>query len=581
MFRIRRIYDTVLPVDRASITTVQEILRSRFEGLPEREIVGLPEKLRDPVAYQFRALVFVAESARRKVLGCAVVLHAPQLRFHFLDFLSAGPTRSSRGIGGALYARVREEARALGAVGLFMECLPDDPALSPNPKIRAQNRARLRFYERFGARPLAGTAYETPVNPGDPDPPYLVYDPLAPGRALQAEAAREIVRAILERKYPRVCPPDYVERVVRSFDTDPVPVREPRYAVPVEVAADAQIPPDRRVLLVANEAHDIHHVRERGYVESPVRLRVILRALRPLGLFDEVLAKTYNERHILAVHDPGYVRYFEKVCAGLGPSDPVYPYVFPVRNRARPPVELSVRAGYYCIDTFTPLSANANRAARGAVNCALTAADAILAGRRLAYAAVRPPGHHAERGFFGGFCYFNNAAIAAHRLSATGPVAILDVDYHHGNGQQQIFYHRADVLTVSIHGHPKFAYPYFSGHADERGEGEGVGANMNIPLPEQMEGPAYREALARALARIRRFRPRFLVVALGLDTARNDPTGSWSLEPGDFEENGRMIGGMGLPTLVVQEGGYDSHVLGRNARRFFTGLFRGWTETLS
>jgi len=217
------------------------------------------------------------------------------------------------------------------------------------------------------------------------------------------------------------------------------------------------------------------------------------------------------------------------------------------------------------------------------VDCALTAAREILSGRRIAYALIRPPGHHAERRVFGGFCYFNNNAIAAQHLSAYGKVAILDVDYHHGNGQQDIFYRRSDVLTVSIHGHPSFAYPYFSGFEDERGEGEGEGFNMNIPLPEGVGGMQYRKALGKAIQRIAVFEPQFLVVALGLDTAKGDPTGSWGLETKDFEENGRLIGGMGLPIVVIQEGGYRIGTLGKNARSFFKGLAEAsanWASSL-
>jgi len=259
----------------------------------------------------------------------------------------------------------------------------------------------------------------------------------------------------------------------------------------------------------------------------------------------------------------------------LKPGESVYPYVFPIRNAARPPKEMPVRAGYYCIDTFTPLNRNAYHAARRAVDCALTAAETLLSGYRAAYALVRPPGHHAERKTFGGFCYFNSAAVAAHYLSAQGKVAVVDVDYHHGNGTQDIFYLRGDVFTASIHGHPSFAYPYFSGFADELGEGPGQGANFNLPLPEQVDGPAYAKALERVLSRVRRFAPDYLVVCLGLDPAKGDPTGTWSLGAADFAANGRALGGLDLPTLVVQEGGYFIRSLGVNARNFFSGLAQG------
>jgi acetoin utilization deacetylase AcuC-like enzyme/GNAT superfamily N-acetyltransferase len=572
MFRVRRIFDDVLPVNRASIAEVQQILAEQFPGVSTEEIAALPNRLHNPFVRRFRTILYVAEDGRRKVLGFAIVLHEPEIHFCYLDYLATAKGVVGRGIGAALYEHVRDEAHGLGAKGLFFECLPDEPELARDPAVREANARRLKFYERYGARPIVGTAYESPLPGGTTDNlPHLVYDSLDGETPPRADYVRAVIRAVLERKYGHLCPPEYVERVVSSVVDDPVRLREYRY---IRKTPPKPIRPRvRRMVMIVNDRHQIHHIREKGYVESPTRIKAIDGDLILAGLAEPLPPEHYDESHITAVHDPALVEYLRTACADVPEGKSVYPYVFPVRNATRMPAEKSVLAGYFCIDTFTPINRNAFPAAKRAVDCSLTAADAILSGRRLAYALVRPPGHHAERRLFGGFCYFNNSAIAAHHLSRGGKtVAILDVDYHHGNGQQDIFYTRDDVLTVSLHGDPSFAYPYFTGFTDERGTGRGLGFNLNLPLPEKLDGEGYRRALAQALSAIADFRPDFLVVALGFDPARGDPTGTWSLTARDFEANGRLIGALRLPTLVVQEGGYRTRTLGTNARHFFTGL---------
>lgn len=573
MFSIRRILDSTAPANLAIIAQVQDILRAQFSGLKEQEIADLPKKLNDAMTYRFQSRLLVAQRSNDSVLAFALIMHATDIGFCYLDFIAVGKALTGQGLGSVLYERVREEALEMGAVCILMECLPDDPALSPDPIIRKQNAKRLAFYKPYGANVITGTQYETPVKAEDTDPPYLVIDTL--GNELPAgKFMRKAVRAILERKYGEMCDPAYVEKVVKSFPLSGITVRgnqsanDPSIYVPLLNLSHS-------VVLFANEGHEIHHIKEHGYVESPVRIKAILKEMDKLSFVEKKKAKVWSDKYIFGVHDADYVSFLKKACLSVAKGKSVYPYVFPIRNQDRKPVDTPLLAGYYCIDTFTPLNSDAYYAARTAVDCALSGAEEIVSGHnKIAYALVRPPGHHAERKSFGGFCYFANTAIGANYLSQYGKVAILDIDYHHGNSQQDIFYQRADVLTVSLHGNPKFAYPYFTGFADEMGEGAGYGYNYNIPLPEHLTPENYLKQIEKALRRIKEYAPAFLVIALGLDTAKSDPTGTWGLYAADFHKVGEVIGALNLPTLVVQEGGYRTQTLGTNARHFFSGLHK-------
>lgn len=574
MIRIRKISNPYLSTNLRHMEKVKDIIKKQFPGVQQSKIDEISDQMTDPVKFRYQAILFIAEDINEAVRGIAYLLYMADLQLCFLDYIAVSPDIASSGFGGALYERIREEAESLEVSGIFFECLPDDPALCRDQELIPQNMKRLAFYERFGARPLTGTLYESPVGPGEDCPPYLVFDGLGRTDTIPRDRAREIIRVILERKYPEYCPVDYIEKVIESVQDDPVKLRAPRYTRKKDPGRfRTNLSERKKIFLVVNDRHNIHHIRERGYVESPVRVEGILREIDKTGLFRHGKLREYPDKFILDVHDVNYFNYFKKVCQNLPKGKSVYPYVFPLRNAARAPKELSVRAGYYCFDTFTPLNQNAFLAARWGVNGTLTAADGIIEGNNIAYVLTRPPGHHAERSVFGGFCYFNNCAIAANYLSRFGKVAILDIDFHHGNGQQQIFYQRDDVLTVSIHGHPSFAYPYFSGFPEETGEGPGSGFNVNFPLPEKTTYEQYSKILDKALKRTRDYDPEFLIVALGLDTAKGDPTGTWSFLHENFHATGKVIGNLRLPTLVIQEGGYKTQSLGSNARAFFTGFY--------
>ncbi len=571
MIRIRRIYNTATPGDRDAIAQVGRLFRTVFPTVPERADL-IPDQLDHPFKFGYRTILLVAYRTGITVTGFALVNHFPESNSSFLDFLATGTNIRSAGFGGALYEAVREHLQHLGSSGLYVEVLPDDPDLVRNKEKREENRRRLGFYRRYGAYPITGTDYETPI---DDDPPArLLFDGLGRTTSLSRSECRAAIRHILTGKYERLLPPGYIERVVESVIDDPVRLEKPEGIEIAKPPATVASKLEKSMVFVYSEAHQVHHVQERGYVERPARVVAIRKELLDAGMFDEIPARRYPEKVIREVHDGDFVDYLKAVCEKLSPDRPVYPYVFPVRRPDRRPKDLYYRAGYYCIDTFTPLDHNAFAAARNAVNVALTGAEQVLEGRPVAYALCRPPGHHAESRLFGGFCYFNNAAIAANLLSKEGRVAMIDVDYHHGNGTQSIFWRRSDVLTVSIHGHPRTSYPFFSGFSDETGEEEGKGFNRNYPLEERCGSEAFFGAFGKAIAEIRHFSPDFLVVPLGFDTMRGDPTGSFDLRPRDLEQIGHDLAGIGVPMLVVQEGGYSLGNLRSGARMFTRGISR-------
>ena len=300
------------------------------------------------------------------------------------------------------------------------------------------------------------------------------------------------------------------------------------------------------------------------YFECPERAERILQQLQTAPGFEIVLPQTYAPELLLIIHDPGYLHFLEKVypawVAAGEPASGVMPVTF--AQGGRKPADLVNQAGYYCFDT-TPIVGGTYEAALAAAHCALSAADLIKAGERAAYDLCRPPGHHAARALCGGYCYLNNAALAAARLG--GRVALLDIDYHHGNGTQEIFYHSDQVLFISLHADPNYAYPFFWGYADEYGAGKGKGFTRNLPLPAGTDDARYLEALDQALAPIRNFAPDFLVISAGFDLLAGDPLGDFAVSLEGLKRIGERLADLRLPSLIVQEGGYNLGNLGRAA----------------
>ncbi len=313
--------------------------------------------------------------------------------------------------------------------------------------------------------------------------------------------------------------------------------------------------------------------------EKPERVRVLHKAALEAGCSFAAPAD-HGMGPLAAIHSPEYL-HFLKTIHGRWSRTPdageeVIPKIHPDRRDAAYPRSAVGQAGFHQTDTSCPISADTWLSAYWSAQTALSGADALLKGAPAAYALSRPPGHHAFGDLAGGFCFLNNSAIAAEWLLRAGRrPAILDVDVHHGNGTQGIFYHRRDVLTVSIHADPMRFYPFFWGHAEERGEGEGRGYNLNLPLPRGTDDAAFLVALDTALQRIADFGADVVVVALGLDAHENDPFQGFAVTTPGFARIAAHIAALGLPGLIVQEGGYLQPELGANLTSFLTGWQKG------
>ncbi|WP_431023513.1 histone deacetylase family protein [Halomonas sp. H5] len=332
------------------------------------------------------------------------------------------------------------------------------------------------------------------------------------------------------------------------------------------------------MLTVFSTKHRLHHGCELkdGAIspsfENPQRAETVLARVCSTGLGEVIGEREFDRGCYVAAHSERYVSFLESAWAqwaATGKTHDALPLVWPVRDLAidQEPGHIDGKLGFYAMDAGAPITAHTWEAVRGSANVALTAMDAISDRGHPAFALCRPPGHHAAREYMGGYCYLNNAAIAAEHGLRRGAkrVAVLDVDFHHGNGTQNIFYDRDEVFFASLHGDPHVSYPYFSGYANEQGTGKGMGYTANYPLPAGTSWGPYRDALQDALDRIEAFRPDCLVVSLGVDTFEADPISHFRLTSEDFLRLGERIASVELPTLFVMEGGYMVDEIGINA----------------
>lgn len=320
-------------------------------------------------------------------------------------------------------------------------------------------------------------------------------------------------------------------------------------------------------------ARELHNGGWADYAETPARAEAIARAIGPCETPPD-----QGEAAILAVHDADYVAFLKTAAtrwAEAGRSGDAVGYVWPVvARRAVRLHRIDALLGRYSMDASTPLTPDSWMSSYWSAQSAIAATGAVLAGERAAFALCRPPGHHAGADYCGGYCHLNSAAIAAQAARDAGAerVAVLDIDYHHGNGTQDIFWERGDVFTASVHADPATDFPFFWGHADECGEGEGAGATLNLPLPRGSGLEAFARAQGEALDAIARFGPDLLVLSFGADTWEGDPISAFCLTTADYAVLAREIAAAGWPTVIVMEGGYAVDALGETVASLLSGF---------
>ena len=569
MFRIRQVFNPISnEYDEMVINKIARIYQAAFNYAPNY-FSRFSDVMRSGDDKDFQIILLVAQGLKGRVLSFSLSFYFPKYKIAYLDYLASDPARQKRGYGTALYEATRSVLHKRGCRGMVFDVRTDDPDKLQDKKMLKSCQKRLAFYERFGARPVINTLYDeiaTRANDGYLN--YLVFDSLDGPHLLSKLQFKGVVSKILFLKGGMDEHNEKFQQIINSAKDDPIQLRPPRYIEkhePIDKLSHFKLD-----FVSSGDAHQIHHLREKGYHQKPARIKALLEGLADIPTKKHKMKK-YPEKFITQVHSTKLLNFLKKSAENLKPGQLLYPNVFPIRNKNKIPSNWEQAAGYFCLDTITPVTSTCYKAAVNAVYASLTGADLILKGSPITYVACRPPGHHAEKTIFGGFCYLNNVAIAANYLSKHGKIGVIDIDYHHGNGTQEIFYDRKDVYFISIHGHPNIAFPNFSGYANERGEKKGRGYNRNFPLYPQVDDIKYCEVLMTGLRILKKFDPDYVVVSFGLDMMAGDPTGAFQVTDHGLYQIGQLFAQLKKPLLIVQEGGYSIRNLRDGVNEFFRG----------
>jgi acetoin utilization deacetylase AcuC-like enzyme/GNAT superfamily N-acetyltransferase len=526
--------------------------------------------LENKTEYDYEPILIVADDENQNVKAFTYCVYFPDVKYAYLDYIASLPEEKSKGIGGALYEALREFLANKGAKGIFLEAYSYDTGSSLK---KEQNLRRAKFYEKFGAYPILNPVWAEVSNKYKWDITHLYFDGLGYEKPLTSKEVKKAVKRILVTLYDYRLSDDFIRKIVDSFKDNPVRFKKinKKNRKPHVKSFDSKIKP---LKIFKSFEFKKNHEKSKGYYEKPAKSKLILKGI-PHNSYETENIITLNVQEVLEVHDKNMVQSIENFCRKISSDRCLYIETFSnLENRHESISDLNL--SYYCKDAITPFTKDTYTDALLSASVSAKAAASLIEGNRFVYSLNHLPGHIAGKKSFGGYSYFNNGAIAASILAKIGKTVILDIDFHHFSGTQDIFYSRNDVLTISIHGNPKNHYPFFTGTEEETGEGDGKGFNFNFPLKAMCGENKYLDTLDRAIPLILCYKPLWLIVCIGFDVMKNDPTGNFGLSDVSMQKIAQKIGKLSLPTLFIQEGAYNSSNQIKGAKAFFSGILESY-----